>query len=382
MQGQAPPPRSLHSAQFQDDPGGSSSHVGTATGFQHSSEDELAESTSDQIVKQARLGRVIDAPVAGALIGRIPSPGDIQLLSSSAELLALRFDRHTCSILSLVDGPNENPWRTVVWPLSLSCPSLYHSLLSMTAFHWSALEPQLRVQGIEHLRKSITCLRRDLGSMRTELSVMTMLSLAFGESWDTHISSGRKHIQAAGILLSKAVAKVPGFDPQTDPWKTALMHSPGSASGLSTASSSEAERGLGDSPQAYRARLRFLCGTWLYLSTLSRPTRLAGLVTDGRTTSDSSGAPGSVHGRGGGGVEEPNPGNPRIRELHLDQFLGRTSGVAAPTISNLWSFVAPNTGCLDPLMGCASTLFPLIDQSSILIQQIRTGMFVTAFKFG
>ncbi|RMY35218.1 hypothetical protein D0866_04744 [Hortaea werneckii] len=36
----------------------------------------------------------------------------------SMEMLTFRFDKLTCGILSVMDGPSENPWRTLIWPLA------------------------------------------------------------------------------------------------------------------------------------------------------------------------------------------------------------------------------------------------------------------------
>jgi hypothetical protein len=78
-----------------------------------------------------------------------------EVLAGSPEMLMLRFDKQTCGILSVKDGPTENPWRTLVWPLARDSPALYHAIASMTAFHTSKEKPALRVDGMEHMRRSI-----------------------------------------------------------------------------------------------------------------------------------------------------------------------------------------------------------------------------------
>jgi hypothetical protein len=54
-----------------------------------------------------------------------------------------------------MDGPNENPWRNLVWPLAQQSPALYHAITAMTAFHSAGDVPQLRVVGHEHKAASI-----------------------------------------------------------------------------------------------------------------------------------------------------------------------------------------------------------------------------------
>ncbi|KAK5251022.1 hypothetical protein LTR40_011429, partial [Exophiala xenobiotica] len=75
--------------------------------------------------------------------------------ASSPEMLMLRFDKQTCGILSVKDGPTENPWRTLIWPLARESPALYHAISSMTAFHGAHEDPLLHTPGMAHMTKSI-----------------------------------------------------------------------------------------------------------------------------------------------------------------------------------------------------------------------------------
>jgi hypothetical protein len=84
-----------------------------------------------------------------------------EVQAGSPEILMLQFDKQTCGILSVKDGPTENPWRTLIWPLTT---------------------------GIE--------------KMRTDTALATTLVLAFSESWDQHISTGIEHLRGARILVN------------------------------------------------------------------------------------------------------------------------------------------------------------------------------------
>jgi hypothetical protein len=121
---------------------------------------------------------------------------------ASPEMLMLRFDRQTCGILSVKDGPTENPWRTLVWPLARDSPALYHAIASMTAFHMSKEKPALRVDGLEHMRLSIRLLAIGIEQMRTDIALATTLVLIFSESWDQHITTGIEHLRGAKILVN------------------------------------------------------------------------------------------------------------------------------------------------------------------------------------
>lgn len=209
---------------------------------------------------------------------------------TSAEMLTRHFDRETCGILSVKDGPTENPWRTLIWPLARECSALYHAIVSMTSFHQSRDTPALRIQGIDHMRNAVHALGAGLENMRVDAAISTTLVLAFSESWDQHISTGINHIKGAKMLIDKAL----------------VQHSK--------------RRMCGEE----LSRLQFLCNTWTYMDVIARLTS-----TDGDESSD--------------------------YDSVFDSF---------------------NMGCqsdaqLDPLMGCASTLFPLIGRVSNIVRRVR-----------
>lgn len=212
-----------------------------------------------------------------------------RLSSSSPEMLMLRFDRHTCGILSVKDGPSENPWRTMLWPMAADSPALYHAISSMTAFHYSKLKPGLRVKGIEHMKQSIHHFRMGINSMHTDTALATTLVLAFAESWDQHISTGIEHLRGARILVNRAL-----MDQRED------------------------TRSIED-----QERLKFLCNTWVYMDVIAR---LTSVDDDDSNDFDAALMP----------SQRPMPANNEI----------------------------------DPLMGCASTLFPLIGRVANLVRKV------------
>ncbi|KAI9817436.1 MAG: hypothetical protein M1827_001046 [Pycnora praestabilis] len=208
----------------------------------------------------------------------------------SPEMLMVRFDRQTCGILSVKDGPTENPWRTLIWPLARESPALYHAIASMTAFHTSKEKPAMRVEGMEHMRQSIRSLASNIEGMRTETALATTLVLAFSESWDQHISTGIEHLRGAKVLVNQALTK----------------HKQSSLGGDDL------------------ARLRFLCNTWVYMDVIARLTSI-----DDDESND------------------------------FDAALGPPCGPLLPNIQ------------IDPLMGCAGSLFPLIGRVANLVRRVR-----------
>jgi hypothetical protein len=226
----------------------------------------------------------------------------------SPEMLTWRFDRLTCGILSVMDGPNENPWRNLVWPLAQESPALYHAVVAMTAFHSSTDVPRLRIVGHEHKQASIRYIQEGISenSMTDEKAIATALALGFSESWDQHTASGNTHIKGAQALVKRAIAAH-----QRRPTKGKEL-----------------------------ARLKFLCNAWVYMDVIARLT-----AVDSDESNDfdntflfASDAPNMVMGDTGSGF-----------------------GI---------DFGMPIDARLDPLMGCASTLFPLIGRVANLVRKV------------
>lgn len=214
--------------------------------------------------------------------------------ASSPEMLMLRFDKNTCGILSVKDGPTENPWRTLIWPLARESQALYHAISSMTAFHGAVDVPNLQLLGMAHMTKSIKRLAVEIQNMRLDSALATSLALAFSEGWDSHVSTGVQHLRGAKIMVNNAVVK------HRQDMQTGQMNTQDAA------------------------RLKFLCNTFVYMDVIARLTSLEESV-----------------------------------ELNFEEILGTVN-------MNFGDHIE-----VDPLMGCATTLFPLIGRVANLIQRVR-----------
>ena len=217
--------------------------------------------------------------------------GQPKLHPDSEEMLTLRFDTQTCGILSIKDGPTENPWRMKLWPMAKDSPALRYAINAMTAFHASKERPSLRIKGMQDFGQSLKLLSAGIQDARIDISLATTLVLAFAESWDQLISTGITHLRGAKRLVIEALIN----------YKQGSLH-----------------------PEV-EARLSFLCKTWVYMDVIARLTSL-----DGDDCED------------------------------FDTVLSPLCGPPAA-----------NQG-IDPLMGCASTLFPLIGRVANLIRKVRT----------
>ncbi|KAJ5612236.1 hypothetical protein N7510_005430 [Penicillium lagena] len=215
-------------------------------------------------------------------------PTGPSLSPSSQEMMILRYDKLTCGILSVKDGITENPWRTLVWPLAKDTPALYHAIFALTAFHSSKENPSLRVQGVAHMRQSITSLMQQIQDMRADAALATSLALAFADTWDQHTRTCIQHLRGAKALVSRVLNE-----------------------GLrSNARGDELDR------------VRFLYNTWSYMDVIARLTSM-----------DDCGTP----------------------DFDLSIFHLPSDAVHE----------------IDPLMGCAATLYPLMSRVAELIQRVR-----------
>lgn len=218
-----------------------------------------------------------------------------RLEPQSPEMLMCRFVQETCGILSVKDGPSENPWRHLVLELGQGCEALSHAISSMSALHGATRDRQLRSAGIGHMNKSIRRLSAEIQSMRLDQALATSLALALGEGWDEKISTGIVHLKGAKELLNKALVE----------------QNRNMESGLLT--------------QADARRMKFLCNTYVYLDVIAR------LSSE---------------------EEQPSPDLEHMLDVVHRPFRG-------------------NQIEIDPLMGCATTLFPLMGKVAALIQRVR-----------
>ncbi len=211
-----------------------------------------------------------------------------KLLPGSPEVLLPRFNEQTCGILSIKDGPTENPWRTMIWPLALESPALYHAISAMSALHNSKQWPEMAPQGLIHLNDSVRYFSLDSEHMGIETSLATTLALTFAASWDKYNFNGNMHIRYGKELVRQVLRKY-----------------------------RENPSNFEDSE-----RLRFLCNTWLYVNVIARLTSIDDDWDD--------------------------------FDINLT-FLPHSLFIE-----------------VDPLLGSASTLFPLIGHVANLIYKVRT----------
>ncbi|KAH7392400.1 fungal-specific transcription factor domain-containing protein [Phaeosphaeria sp. MPI-PUGE-AT-0046c] len=122
------------------------------------------------------------------------------------ERIAYLFHQQTCHTLSIEEGTDQNPWKTLIWPLAKEYPALYHAIAALTCFGISREQPQLRIEGERHVAKSTQLLSENVenGEIPLDAALAATMALGFAETWDDEASSaGLNHIRGGGILLQQ-----------------------------------------------------------------------------------------------------------------------------------------------------------------------------------
>ena len=247
-------------------------------------------------------------------------PPQMTFLSQSPEILICRFFTFTCSIMSIFpsheisNNPQCNPWQTLVWPLVRTgdFPMLYHALLSMACCQGSHTDVSLRAEGVKHMQTSLDILQRNDTWLHLPVEVIlaTCLALGFSESWvcwRPNIKSGASYVKNA---------------------KQCILHALRS----------------GAHSRAQKRKLRFLCKTYLYVDVIARLTTADSDVSNDAFDSIALQVLGM-------GLEDDSE---RVKKQKQS---------STESNSSVFSH-------LDPLMGSATTLFPLIGHVTNLILRV------------
>lgn len=144
------------------------------------------------------------------------------LEASEKEKLLFLYTEYTCAVMSIKNGFNDNPWKTVTVPFAYKYPCLFNSMASMALFHLSGnpalvdRSEDIRLKGYYYIKKCILALASGLSKMDTvsdlkqklpaDIALVTCLNLAVTEAWDTQTSSGIAHLRGAKSMIQKVFA--------------------------------------------------------------------------------------------------------------------------------------------------------------------------------
>lgn len=154
-----------------------------------------------------------------SMTGSPQQPSSLLRSSDQSQILFL-YSEYTCTIMSIKNGPNENPWRNLIVPLATTYPCLFNSIASMTMFHLAGKDADssgtLRARGYLYMKRCVLELASGLSKMNEEgmdntpelpadVALTACLNLAVSESWDTHIFSGIAHLRGAKSMIQKVL---------------------------------------------------------------------------------------------------------------------------------------------------------------------------------
>ena len=101
-----------------------------------------------------------------------------------AERIAYLFHQEIAHRLSIEEEKDQNPWRTLIWPLTKEYPALYHAIAALTCFGTSKQYPQMQPEGTRHVHKSTQLLSENVekGEIPLDAALAATLALGFAET--------------------------------------------------------------------------------------------------------------------------------------------------------------------------------------------------------
>lgn len=357
------------------------------------------------------------------------NPVNLYSLHLSDENLTtlVAFDQYTCGIMSIKNGPTENPWRTFLLPMSVDHPVVRSALLAMTCFHVARGDPMLRARGVRYMKDAIVTLVHSLSSdnskdktkklkgkssdtsteivARTppDVALATCIALAMGEAWDRHISTGIAHLKGAKSMIIRVLNKLEGKKKS----KKRRSSSVGSFSDAGSVLMSNSESNHTNSSDKIEnlgsetpdnelhkkklpKELQFLVNAWMYFDVLARMTSendddnfsdsddeeaiddVEYENFDALKDSDDSESIGADEELGDKSMkrkfsqnfEQPSKKRGKKKKKHDENN-------SSSVIAKFRNFNLEDGDTIDPLLGIAQTLFPIMSDVATLIEQVR-----------
>ncbi|KAK6197083.1 fungal-specific transcription factor domain-containing protein [Scheffersomyces amazonensis] len=325
--------------------------------------------------------------------------------TSEQEQILLLYSEYTCSIMSIKNGAQENPWRKMIIPLSSKYPCLFNSIACMTLFHlagntqFTCTIGDLRSKGYAYMKRCILELASGLTRMNSsdaesayelpaDIALITCLNLAVSESWNTHITSGIAHLKGAKSMIQKVLTLLKDQQNSINKKKQEIINSPTPIDGdfaysefmksklldlkrkLVIVEDSEWKSMFNDKsdisgnngdkqiektipiPQT----LQFLFNNWIYFEVLAQMTTDTnyddkGIDLVATITTIEAGA--------------------SVKSDSTESSFGASSNGAGFTFFDNFDSFSYSTDYVDPLLGCAQSLFSIMGKVANLIAKVR-----------
>lgn len=333
--------------------------------------------------------------------------------TSENEQILFLYSTYTCGIMSIKAGPSENPWRNIFIPLAANYSYLFNSIASMTLFHLAGnakvaeQSANLRSKGYFYMKKCILELASGLSKMNNDMSgenqlpadiaLTTCLNLAVSESWDTHTSSGIAHLKGAKSMIQKVLNLIKQHI-ATISRKKKIKNSAETARAVAAstadvkcklvlvtddewrkieevADAEAAGQGAAQREFFIPRNLQLLFNEWIYFEVLSQMTShssqddkgidlVATITTIIQTTQKKR----EELSRGSRASDKSDSPTSESNELSISGLLG--TGQGFNFFENLDTMLN-NSEYVDPLLGCAQSLFLIMGRVANLISKIR-----------
>lgn len=325
------------------------------------------------------------------------------LRSSEYEQILFLFSTYTCGIMSIKAGMSENPWRNVILPLATHYSYLFNSIASMTLFHLAGnsklgeKSAGLRSKGYFYMKKCILELASGLTKMGNniacennlpaDIALATCLNLAVSESWDTHTSSGIAHLKGAKSMIHKVLnlikqhtmtitnKSVHKSTKVSDDLKRKLvLVSNDDWKRIEEVAIDSLSSGSGINSIFVPRNLQLLFNAWIYFEVLSQMTSytchddkgidlvatITKIIHQTQKKRDEESSKGSKN--------SDKSDSPNSESQELTASTGQPFGF----LENFEAMIS-NNDYVDPLLGCAQSLFLIMGRVANLISKVGRG---------
>lgn len=349
------------------------------------------------------------------------------VLSAEHEQILGLYSQYTAEILSIKNGPNENPWRKLILPYAFKYSCLFNSIASITLFHLAGNESvtvkrnNMRARGYMYMKRCVLELVGGLSAnpskktssqkLPADIAIAICLNLSISETWDKHTSSGIAHLKGAKTMIQNVLSLLRNVQEEMSKERRKLMLSPDPSpkntedygilmnskrdelkQQLVLVEDSEWDRMLSgvdeqiDDPNNLSKpnqdllkvprSTQFLFNMWIYFEVLAQMTTESdekGVDLVASITTILQDSKKKAH-----KTDEKHDRSPDVRSESSELTMGNidTFGGIHRGFNNLFDNfenMSLNSDYVDPLLGCAQSLFSIMGKVAALISKIRKG---------
>lgn len=310
-------------------------------------------------------------------------PPQVELSDEKMKMLA-GFDRYTCGLMSIREG-NDNPWRTVMIPMAKEHSVLFNVFSAMTCFHIARGDEELRSQGIKYMRNTVIELARGLsdGSMQPEVALITCLCLQNSETWDRQTATGIAHLKGAKSMLIEILKNIQNgkkflLDTDSNQQSSSYQEEEKNNAKTDKYGLKIDNQGKLVLQKKIPKNLLFLFNSFVYFDALARLTSES---NDDIYADQTKNIPIEVDSESAVVSDDDNDSDDDS-DSALRKMKSRTLSLSprseikqktanATSFIDLFNTINLEGHDIDPLLGCAHSLFPIIGKTAILTTRVK-----------